>query len=147
MPVCLRRNRFSRPAPTAAERKPQDDKSTAAGGNKLAKDIFQSIGSLDAEGVQRIVDRLENRGKDETFVAMRDQYLRQMNIAPDANVLDLGCGTGVVARALATRGNYSGKIVGIDFSNELIDAAQQLATEEGIDDRVEFRVGDASALV
>lgn len=112
----------------------------------MAKDIFQSIGSLDAEGVQRIVDRLENRGKDETFVAMRDQYLRQMNIAPDANVLDLGCGTGVVARALATRGNYSGKIVGIDFSNELIDAAQQLATEEGIDDRVEFRVGDASAL-
>lgn len=112
----------------------------------MAKDIFQSIGSLDAEGVQRIVDRLEYRGKDETFVAMREEYLRQMNLAPNADILDLGCGTGVVARALATRENFSGKIVGVDFSRELIDAAQQLATEEGTNDRVKFRVGDASTL-
>ncbi len=105
-----------------------------------------TISSLDAEGVQRIVDRLEYRGKDEAFVAMREEYLRHMNIAPNADVLDLGCGTGVVARALATRENFSGKIIGVDYSNELIDAAQQLATEEGINDRVDFRVGDASAL-
>jgi hypothetical protein len=39
----------------------------------MAKDIFQTIGSLDADGVQRIVNRLEFRGKDEAFVAMRDE--------------------------------------------------------------------------
>ncbi len=112
----------------------------------MAQDIFQLIGSLDAEGVQRIVDRLEYRGKDDTFVAMREEYLRQMELASNANILDLGCGTGVVARALASRENFSGKIVGVDFSAELINAAQQLATEEGITNRVNFRVGDASAL-
>ena len=37
----------------------------------MAQDIFQTIGALDAEGVQRIVDRLEYRGKNETFDAMR----------------------------------------------------------------------------
>ena len=107
---------------------------------------MKSISSLDAEGVQRIVDRFEYRGKDESFVAMREEYMRQMNIAPNAHVLDLGCGTGVVARALATRDNFSGRIVGIDFSNELIEVAKHLATTEGVGDLVEFRVGDASAL-
>ena len=112
----------------------------------MAQDIFQSIGSLDAEGVQRIVDRLEFRGKDDNFVAMREEYLRQMNLAPDTDLLDLGCGTGVVARALASSESFSGKIVGVDFSSELIEAAKKLAKEEGTSDRIKFRVGDASAL-
>ncbi len=112
----------------------------------MAQDIFQLISSLDKEAVQRIVDRLEYRGKDDTFVAMRDAYLDQMVIDSNAEILDLGCGTGVVARSLAARENFSGKIVGVDFSAELIDAAQHLAAQEGVSDRVEFRVGDASAL-
>ena len=112
----------------------------------MAQDIFQSISSLDAEGVQRIVDRLEFRGNDENFIAMREEYLDQMSFATDSNILDLGCGTGVVARALASRESFSGKIVGVDFSPELIDAAQLIAKKEGIGKRIEFRVGDAAAL-
>ena len=112
----------------------------------MARDIFQSISSLDAEGVQRIIDRLEFRGKDQAFVAMRDEYLKEMELAPNATILDLGCGTGVVARALASQDQFTGRIVGVDFSSELITAARYLAAEEGVEDRIEFRVGDASAL-
>jgi ubiquinone/menaquinone biosynthesis C-methylase UbiE len=115
-------------------------------GEKMTRDIFQMIGSLDAEGVQRVVDRLEYRGKNDAFVAMREEYLRRLNLVPEANVLDLGCGTGVVARALAARDNFSGKIVGVDYSEDLIDAARRLAAKEEISERVEFRVGDASSL-
>ncbi|MFQ5760947.1 MAG: methyltransferase domain-containing protein [Acidiferrobacterales bacterium] len=108
----------------------------------MPRDIFQMIGSLDAEGVQRVVDRLEYRGKNEAFVAMREAYLSRLNLVPNANVLDLGCGTGVVARALAARDSFSGKIVGIDYSEDLIDAARRLAAKEAVSERV----GDASSL-
>ncbi|MDX1523286.1 MAG: methyltransferase domain-containing protein [Anaerolineae bacterium] len=110
------------------------------------QDIFQAIGSLDAAGVKRIVDRLEYRGKDETFVEMREEYLRQMNLPSEASILDLGCGTGVVTRALAAREGFSGSVTGIDYSPELISAAKRLAEEEGVADRVEFRVGDAQSV-
>jgi SAM-dependent methyltransferase len=60
--------------------------------------------------------------------------------------LDLGCGTGVVARALASRKDFIGKIVGIDYSNKLIETANRLSNEEGIASRVEFRVGDSTSL-
>ena len=110
------------------------------------QDIFQTIGSLDAAGVKRIVDRLEYRGKDETFVAMRQEYLNQMNLPSRANILDLGCGTGVVTRALATQEGFSGRVTGIDYSPELINVAQRLAQEEGLTQQVVFRVGDAQSL-
>lgn len=110
------------------------------------QDIFQIIGSLDVAGVKRVVDRLEYRGRDETFIALREEYLRQMNLPSKANILDLGCGTGVVARALAAQDGFSGSVTGIDYSPELISAAQHLAVEEGVTNRVEFRVGDAQSL-
>ena len=110
------------------------------------QDIFQTISSLDAAGVQRVVDRLEYRGKDETFVAMREEYLNQMNLSSKANILDLGCGTGVVTRALATQEGFSGSVTGIDHSPELINVAQRLSQEEGLTQQVIFRVGDAQSL-
>jgi methylase of polypeptide subunit release factors len=73
------------------------------GGAEMIRDIFQTIGSLDVDGVQRVVDRLEYRGKDEAFVGMREEYLNKLSIMPESSILDLGCGTGVVARALAAR--------------------------------------------
>jgi ubiquinone/menaquinone biosynthesis C-methylase UbiE len=111
-----------------------------------SKDIFQSIGSLDEDGVQKIVDRLEYRGQDQIFVELRDEYLRRMNLPLDADILDLGCGTGVVARALAAEPGRTGKIVGIDFSPDLIEAAKHFAANEGVSDNIEFRVGDAQAI-
>ena len=110
------------------------------------QDVFQMIDSLDKEGVQRVVDRLEYRGKDEIFVAMREEYVRRMDLAPEAHILDLGCGTGVVARAFASHAGFSGRVIGIDYSPELISAARHFADAEGVADRVEFRAGDAQAL-
>ncbi len=110
------------------------------------RDIFQSISDLGSDAIQKIVDRLEYRGGDPTFVRMRETYLGRMGLEPDARVLDLGCGTGVVSRALAQREGFTGAVVGIDFSDALIDAARRLAGEKGLDDRIEFRVGDSHAL-
>lgn len=48
---------------------------------------------------------------------------------PGQRVLDLGCGTGNVARALARRGC---KVTGVDISEGQITAAQGLSAEEGL---------------
>lgn len=96
--------------------------------------------------LQRFVERLEFRGRDPTFVAYREAYVEKMGLAPNAVVLDLGCGTGVVARALAARPGFSGRVIGIEQSPAFVEVARGFANEEGIGERVEFRVGDVHAL-
>ena len=109
-------------------------------------DLFQSIDSLDAAGQQRIVDRLEFRGTHALFTRMREDYLERMGLAPDASVHELGCGTGVVCRAIARRPGFRGRVVGTDFSRVLIEAAKRFAEKEGLGSRIEFRVSDAQKL-
>jgi 2-polyprenyl-3-methyl-5-hydroxy-6-metoxy-1,4-benzoquinol methylase len=110
------------------------------------RDVFQSLNELPPDAVERIVQRLEFRGTDPAFIHMREIYLERLALGPDARVLDLGCGTGVVSRSLARRENFAGSLIGVDFSDALVAAACRLASEEGIDDRIVFRVGDAHAL-
>ena len=61
-------------------------------------------------------------------------------------MLEIGCGTGVVARALARKDDADIYITGIDHSPALIRVAYQLADEEGVANRLTFKVGDAHAL-
>ena len=110
------------------------------------RDAMEFMNEQDDATLQRFIERFEFRGKDPTFVAYREAYLDQLELSPSATVLELGCGTGVVARALASRAGFSGPITGVDQSRVLLDAARRLAAEEGVGERIEFRVGDAHAL-
>ncbi|HLL79188.1 MAG TPA: methyltransferase domain-containing protein [Ktedonobacteraceae bacterium] len=110
------------------------------------RDAYCFINDLDASTVEGLIARLEFRGKDPTFTRMRDAYLAQLALPPTAHILELGCGTGVVMRALAQRSDFSGHLVGVDQSPVLITAARRLAAEEGVDQRIEFQVSDAHHL-
>jgi ubiquinone/menaquinone biosynthesis C-methylase UbiE len=110
------------------------------------RDAMEFINEQDDATLQRFIQRFEYRGKDPTFIAYREAYLDKLDLAPSAAVLELGCGTGVVARALAGRVGFSGPIIGVDQSPVLLDAARQLAAEAGVAQRVEFRAGDVHAL-
>jgi SAM-dependent methyltransferase len=112
----------------------------------MPNDVYQTVSDLDAGAIQKIIDRLEFRGRDPIFTGMRDRYLDAMNIDACKRVLDLGCGTGVIARALAARPAFKGEIVAIDFSDALIEAGRKFAAEEGVADRIDFRTGDSHAL-
>jgi ubiquinone/menaquinone biosynthesis C-methylase UbiE len=111
-----------------------------------ARDAMQFINEQDAATLQRFIERLEFRAKDPTFVAYREAYLKLIDLPHAAAVLDLGCGTGVVTRAIAARDRFAGTVTGIDQSPEFIAAAERLAADAGVGDRVEFVVGDAHEL-
>ncbi len=110
------------------------------------RDAYCFINDLDASTIEGLIARLEFRGKDPIFTQMRDAYLAQLALPPTAHILELGCGTGVVLRALAQHTDFSGHLVGVDQSPALIAAARRLAAEEGVDQYIEFQVGDVHHL-
>lgn len=68
--------------------------------------------------------------------------LERAAIAPGERVLDLACGTGVLAIAAAGRVGPSGTIVGMDISEKMVDAASTAARALGLTN-CRFERGDA----
>jgi ubiquinone/menaquinone biosynthesis C-methylase UbiE len=66
------------------------------------------------------------------------------DVASPLRILDLGTGTGVVAKALAER-YPEAEVVGIDLSPAMIEEARRTLPPE-LAARVSFQVGDAAAL-
>jgi SAM-dependent methyltransferase len=110
------------------------------------RDAMQFVNEQDPATRERFIERLELRGKDPTFVAYREAYLELIDLPRTATVLDLGCGTGVVARAIAARDGFTGTVTGIDLSDDFIAAAETFAADDDVSDRVQFAVGDAHQL-
>lgn len=109
-------------------------------------DVYRITNELDGATLDVLVARLEARGKHPRLAEMMREYLDAMAIDSARSVLDLGCGTGVAARAIARRPGFSGRVTGIDRSPHLIAAATRLADEDGVGSKVEFRVGDSHSL-
>jgi ubiquinone/menaquinone biosynthesis C-methylase UbiE len=111
-----------------------------------SSDPYAVTDSLDDALLQVIVTRLETRGRHPAFEKMLMDYLNAMSIDAAKTVLDMGCGTGVAARTIARRRDFSGRVLGIDLSPTLAQTAARLAADEGLRDRVEFRAGDSRRL-
>jgi ubiquinone/menaquinone biosynthesis C-methylase UbiE len=107
---------------------------------------MQFVNEQDAATRERFIERLEFRATDPTFVGYREAYLELLDLPRPAAVLDLGCGTGVVTRAIAARDGFAGVVTGVDQSPDFIAAARRLAAAAGVGERVEFVVGDAHVL-
>jgi SAM-dependent methyltransferase len=72
--------------------------------------------------------------------------MRHLDIHPGMTVVDIGCGTGVYTRLMASRLQGEGRAIGIDLRPELVERAGQLATDEGWGELIEFQTGDALEL-
>ena len=88
---------------------------------------------FNAEGYERGMGRWSRR------LALR--FLEFVNIGNVESVLDVGCGTGSLARAVAASKHHS-RVVGIDPSAAFIEDARKHATEGNL----RFDVGDAQKL-
>lgn len=112
----------------------------------VARDPHRFVNELDKAAIDCLIARLEGRAKDPVFTRLIDKYAAQLALPPSAQILEVGCGTGATMRFLARRDDFSGKVFGVDQSFHFIDAASRFAREEGVSDRVDFRVGDAHRL-
>jgi len=70
--------------------------------------------------------------------------LRRYGLSENSRVLEVGCGSGRILINLAKLGFQN--LVGIDLSPIFIEYAERRAQEHGVDDRVEFVIGDAKRL-
>lgn len=89
---------------------------------------------------------LETRGRTPSQVRLRRRFLRFCRIRPGWRVLEVGTGTGVLARDLAHLVGTRGAVVAVDPSRVFVAAARRLAREHGLDGRIDFRVGNGARL-
>jgi ubiquinone/menaquinone biosynthesis C-methylase UbiE len=104
-------------------------------------DVYSAITDAEAAVVEGLVDILELRASDPQQREMRETYFSDIEFPPNARVAEVGCGTGAVARALASWPSV-GAVVGVDPSPIFIAKARELADLQNL----RFVEGDARSL-
>ncbi len=72
------------------------------------------------------------------------ELLTAADLRPGERVLDVACGTGVIARLAAERVGPTGTVTGIDLAPDMIDVARATPSPGGA--AIEWHVGDATSL-
>lgn len=78
------------------------------------------------------------------FAPWADDLVKRMALHPGEHVLDVGCGTGIVARRAAQQVGDDGVVVGVDLNEGMLDVARKKSAE--MDPAIEWRQGDATDL-
>jgi ubiquinone/menaquinone biosynthesis C-methylase UbiE len=82
------------------------------------------------------VEEFHVRGREATA-----ELAELLELRPDLNVLDVGCGIGGPARYLARR--FGCRVTGVDLTAELVRTAALLTERVGLAERVSFRAANA----
>ena len=78
------------------------------------------------------------------FGPWAEHLVQSANPQPGERVLDVACGTGIVARRVAPRVGSSGKVSGLDINPNMLTVARAAAEREGL--AIEWRDGRAEKL-
>ena len=85
------------------------------------------------------VDEFHIRGREATM-----EIAEALGVGPESTLIDIGCGLGGAARALAELRGCN--VVGIDLTPAFCEAAEAMSRWTSLDRLTSFRVGDATAL-
>jgi ubiquinone/menaquinone biosynthesis C-methylase UbiE len=105
-------------------------------------DVWATVAELDPAAQDRLADVLETRGADPRQREMRRAFLEDAGFPPGAEVLEVGCGTGVLTRVVAGLPEVDA-VVGVDVAPSLLERARELAATVP---NVSFDHADARAL-
>lgn len=78
------------------------------------------------------------------FRPLGERLLAAMPLQPGDRVLDVACGTGIVARLAAPRVGPGGNVAGLDLNDAMLSVARARSKEEGV--AITWKQGDAAAL-
>jgi SAM-dependent methyltransferase len=109
-------------------------------------DVYGRAHELDPAAVEAIAARPEARRTSPRYMRMLHDYLDELDLAAARKVLALGAGTGVEVRELVHRPGFVGTVTALEISEHLVTAGRRSAEEEGVGDRIAWKVGDAQAL-
>jgi len=105
-------------------------------------DPYASIANIDESIQERLGNVLELRGADPRQKEIMESYLTSLDLAENTNVLEIGCGTGVISRYLSSIDTVE-SVTGIDPSPVFIEKATELGRNiPGLT----FSTGDARSL-
>src|SRR5690349_10042095 len=104
---------------------------------------WKDTAGIDLNKARELAERLEARGKAADEIDARSANLDLLDIRAGERVLDVGCGSGVVTRAIAARVGAAGRVVGLDPSEALLSIAREHADASDVGSRIEFRAGSA----
>lgn len=76
----------------------------------------------------------------------KQMVVDQSGLLTGGSALDICCGTGDITLALARRAGRAGKVVGLDFSPEMLAIARERYERHPPPGSVQFQLGDAQAL-
>jgi ubiquinone/menaquinone biosynthesis C-methylase UbiE len=94
-------------------------------------DVWARFNELDAPMQARLAGVLETRGSDVQQQAMRHAFLSEIEFSPDAQVLEVGCGTGVLTRMLARLPRVAA-LVATDAAPALLERARELTDASNV---------------
>jgi 2-polyprenyl-3-methyl-5-hydroxy-6-metoxy-1,4-benzoquinol methylase len=97
---------------------------------------FDAIYTHDKSEFQNKIDRFFREDMYQRF----EFTIKQSRPVMNKSILDVGCGSGIYSLALAREG--AGKVIGIDYSQKMIELANKRLNEEQLHDNCEFHVKD-----
>lgn len=111
----------------------------AAGGKPVyVRSMFDRIAR-----VYDVMNRIMTGGLDGRWRAFA---ARQARLPLGGRALDVGCGTGDMAIALARRGPAETHITGVDFSEGMLRVGRAKVRRLGLEDRITLQTGDGEEL-
>ncbi|GMA55739.1 hypothetical protein GCM10025858_02420 [Alicyclobacillus sacchari] len=76
----------------------------------------------------------------------RNFAMRQLPIQPNSRILDVAAGTGAWTFAMARRLGPEGRVVGLDFTEAMLDVARERLATSPDKDKIQFIHGNAMDL-
>lgn len=90
--------------------------------------------------------QLTERVANESLYRSRDQVLDRASIKNGDRVLDVGCGTGLLALAALPMVGQRGEVIGVDISHAALDACRAVVPDDEASARLVLRQGSATRL-
>lgn len=73
----------------------------------------------------------------------RQALIQLSEVTPGASVLDVCCGTGMITLGLAEKAGIQGKVIGVDFSEEMLQIARRNREKSRMGNTIELILADA----
>ncbi len=79
-------------------------------------------------------------------IARRKQLLEALAVQPGERILDVGCGAGQLAVEIAALVGSTGRVDGVDISEDMLAAAHDRSRDQQVSSWIQFSKADATAL-